>query len=244
MKKTVVITGSSRGIGAATAKKFAENGYNIVINYNKSEEKALCLLDDLRKLGVNAVAIKADVSKRNDCEFLINKAISEFGKIDVLVNNVGIAQQKLFTDITCKDWQNMWNVNVSSAFYCTQFAVKDMLKRHEGVVLNVSSMWGVSGASCEVHYSASKSALIGFTKALAKELGPSNIRVNCVAPGVINTDMNLNISKEDMRILEQETPLMRTGEALEVADTIYFLCSDSSRFITGQVVNVDGGYCV
>lgn len=244
MKKTVVITGSSRGIGAATALKFAEQGFNVVINYNKSQEKAMELLKKVRNDGVNAIAIKADVSKYSDAELLIQSAISEFGHIDILVNNAGIAQQKLFTDLNESEWKNMFDVNVHGAFNCSKIVAADMVKRHSGKIINVSSIWGVCGASCEVHYSASKSAIIGFTKALAKELGPSGINVNCVAPGVISTDMNSNLSEEAIASLIENTPLERIGQAEDIANLILFLASDNANFITGQIIACDGGISV
>lgn len=244
MKRTVLITGSSRGIGAATAIKFAENGFNVVINYNNSKEAALELLKRVRDQGVVAIAVKADVSKFEEAKILIQKAIDEFGTIDVLVNNAGVAQQKLFTDLTEKDWENMFRVNVQSMFNCCKLVAPYMLKNHSGKIVNVSSVWGVCGASCEVHYSASKSAVIGFTKALAKEFGPSGINVNCVAPGVIDTDMNANISDADMQDLVENTPLMRLGKPEDIANLIYFLGGKYSNFITGQVIGCDGGFYI
>lgn len=243
MKKTVVITGSSRGIGAQTALKFAENGYNVVINYNHSKEKALNLLSAIRTKGTGAIALKADIASPSECEYLINKSIEEFGHIDVLVNNAGIAQQKLFTDISRNEWIHMFDVNVHGMFYCTQNAVRNMISRHKGKIINVSSVWGVTGGSCEVHYSACKAAVIGFTKALAKELGPSGIQVNCVAPGVIETDMNseLKLSESEIEEIKNETPCMRLGTPQDVSEAIFFLSEPSSDFITGQIIGVNGG---
>lgn len=244
MKKTVLITGSSRGIGAATALKFGDMGFNVVINYNKSEKEALEVLEKLRGKNVSAIAIKADVSKYDEAKFLVEKAVSEFGKLDVLVNNAGIAQQKLFTDISESEWKRMFEVNVQSMFNCSKFAAKNMIKNHKGKIINVSSVWGVQGASCEVHYSASKAAVIGFTKALAKELGPSGITVNCVAPGVIDTDMNAHLKKEDLQELINSTPLMRLGLPSDIANLIVFLASESADFITGQIIGCDGGFII
>ena len=244
MKKTVVITGSSRGIGAATALKFAEQGFNVVINYNKSKEKAMELLKKVRNEGANAIAIKADVSKYSDTELLIQSAISEFGHVDILVNNAGIAQQKLFTDLNESEWKNMFDVNVQGAFNCSRIVAPEMIKRHSGKIVNISSMWGICGAACEVHYSASKAAIIGFTKALAKELGPSGVNVNCVAPGVISTDMNSNLSEEAIASLIENTPLERIGQAEDIANLILFLASDNANFITGQIIACDGGISV
>lgn len=244
MKKTVLITGSSRGIGAETALKFADTGYNVVINYNNSEMQALEVLSKVRSKNDGATAVKADVSKYSEAESLIEKTISEFGKIDVLVNNAGIAEQKLFTDISEYEWKKMFEVNVQSMFNCSKFAAKNMIKNHSGKIINVSSVWGVCGASCEVHYSASKAAVIGFTKALAKELGPSGITVNCVAPGVIDTDMNSHLRKEDIVKLIDSTPLMRLGLPKDIANLIGFLASENANFITGQIIGCDGGFFI
>lgn len=243
-KKTVLITGSSRGIGAATAIKFADIGYNVVINYNRSEKQAFEVLEKVRKKGASAVAIKSDVSKYSQAESLIKKTISEFGTLDVLVNNAGIAQQKLFNEISESEWKRMFEVNVQSIFNCSKFASKNMIKNHSGKIINISSVWGIYGSSCEVHYSASKAAVIGFTKALAKELGPSGINVNCIAPGVIDTDMNLNLKEEDVQELINCTPLMRLGSPTDVANLTAFLVSDNANFITGQIIGCDGGFFV
>ncbi len=243
-KKTVLITGSSRGIGAATAIKFADIGYNVVINYNRSEKQAFEVLEKVRKKGASAVAIKSDVSKYSQAESLIKKTISEFGTLDVLVNNAGIAQQKLFNEISESEWKRMFEVNVQSIFNCSKFASKNMIKNHSGKIINISSVWGIYGSSCEVHYSASKAAVIGFTKALAKELGPSGINVNCIAPGVIDTDMNLNLKEEDVQELINCTPLMRLGSPIDVANLAVFLASDNANFITGQIIGCDGGFFV
>lgn len=244
MKKTVIITGSSSGIGAAAAIEFAKNDYNVVINYNNSKEKALKTLETVRNLGCLSIAVKADVSKFDESKFLIEKCVEQFGGVDVLVNNAGISEFKLFTDISEFDWNKMIQTNLSSAFYCSKFAVKEMLKKHAGKIINISSMWGITGASCEVHYSAAKAGIIGFTKALAKELGPSGINVNCIAPGVIDTQMNGNLSKEDMANLINDTPCGRIGTPEEIAKLILFLTSDESLFITGQVISSNGGFLI
>ncbi|HOV42272.1 MAG TPA: SDR family NAD(P)-dependent oxidoreductase, partial [Oscillospiraceae bacterium] len=190
--ETVLITGASRGIGRETAKLFSKNGFNVVINYNKSEKDALELLSEIK----NAAAIRADVSNRKEVFEMIEKANSIFGGIDILVNNAAVAGQMLFQDISEEEWDRIFDTNVKGAFNCTQAVLPHMLHKKSGKIINISSIWGITGASCEVHYSASKAALIGFTKALAKELGPSGITVNCVAPGIINTDMNSSIPNE------------------------------------------------
>lgn len=244
MKKTAIITGSSSGIGAAAAIEFAKSDYNVVINYNNSKEKALKILEKVRALGCLSIAVKADVSKFEESKILIEKCVEQFGGVDVLVNNAGISEFKLFTDITESDWSKMIQTNLSSVFYCSKFAVKEMLKKHTGKIINISSMWGIAGASCEVHYSAAKAGMIGFTKALAKELGPSGINVNCVAPGVIDTQMNGSLSKEDMADLINDTPCGRIGTPEEIAKLILFLASDESSFITGQVISSNGGFLI
>ena len=244
MKKTVIITGSSRGIGAATALEFAKNGYNVVVNYNNSKDRALELLEKIRSEGVMAIALKADVSKPDEAKYLVEKTLEEFGRIDVLVNNAGIAEPKLFTDMTFSEWQRMFDVNVNGMFNCTQPVVKHMLKKHDGKIINIASILGISGASCEVHYSAAKAAVIGFTKALAKELGPSNITVNCVAPGVIDTEMGRYVAESIMQKLKAQTPLGRTGKAEEIAKAILFLAGDNANFFTGQVLSPNGGFVI
>ena len=235
MAKKVLITGGSRGIGAQCARVFAEDGWEVYINYNKSEEKALALA---AQIGVTAV--KADVSDFTDCV----KMLEITGGLDLLVCNAGISQQKLFTKTTPADWRNIFSVNIDGVFNCCRAATPYMVYNKRGSIITISSMWGQVGASCEVAYSASKAAVIGFTKALAKELGPSNIRVNCIAPGVIDTEMNSHLSKDDMAVLADETPLCRIGTADEVAKTALFLASDSASFITGQVIGVNGGMII
>ena len=244
MSKTVLITGASRGIGRATALRFAREGYNIVINYLRSVDAAYNLLHELQDYPCNAILIQADITNRVQVRGMVSQSLTQFGAIDVLVNNSGIAQQKLFTDITEDEWNNMFDVNVKGAFHCCQFVLPDMIPRKEGRIINVSSMWGITGASCEVHYSASKAAVIGLTKALAKEVGPSGITVNCVAPGVIDTDMNACLRPEDLAALREETPLGRLGRPEDIANLIYYLASEQASFITGQVIGADGGFVI
>lgn len=244
MSKTVLITGASKGIGAATAILFAEKGYNVILNYNSSAESALLLEHSLKDNGYSALAYSADVSKSNDVARMVNDVISRFGKIDVLINNAGIAQQKLFTDISDSDWDKMVSVNLTGTFNCCRAVVPYMVREKRGCIINTSSVWGMTGASCEVHYSAVKAGIIGLTKALAKELGPSGIRVNCVAPGVIGTRMNSGLSVEDLANLADETPLGRIGKTQEVAATSLFLASDDAEFITGQVISPNGGFVI
>lgn len=242
MNQTVLITGASKGIGRATAAAFARNGYNVAVNYCKSKEKATSLADELNSYGVTAAAYQADVSDKTAVGEMLRKAEQELGRISVLVNNAGIAEQILFSDITEEKWDKMFAVNVKGAYNCTQAVIPSMIHEKYGRIINISSMWGISGASCEVHYSASKAALIGFTKALAKEVGLSGITVNCIAPGVIGTDMNSAISGEILNELKENTPLNRIGTPEDVAEAILFLSSDKASFITGQTLSVDGGF--
>lgn len=244
MKKTVLITGSSRGIGRATAEVFAANNYNIIINYLNSENEAFFLVNSLEKQGYSAMACKADVSRRDQVDTMIEAGIRKFGTIDILVNNAGVSQQKLFTDITEYEWDRMFNIHVKGMFNCCQCVLPLMLKNKQGKIINLSSIWGMTGASCEVHYSTAKAAVIGFTKALAKELGPSNIQVNCVAPGIIDTDMNAYLDKSDHYKLIQDTPLMRFGTPAEVAYAVLYLASEKADFLTGQVISPNGGFVI
>ena len=239
MNKTVFITGGSRGIGKCAVEAFSREGYNVAFTYLNSQENAENIAT-----GCGAFPIKCDVSNSADVKCAIDSAINKFGKIDVLINNAGIDEFCLFTDITDEKWHKMIDTNLSGAFYASREALKDMIKRQDGVIINISSMWGEVGASCEVHYSVSKAGLIGMTKALAKEVGPSNIRVNCVSPGVIDTDMNAHLSKEDMEQLKYDTPLGKIGKCEDVCNTLLFLASDKSSFITGQIFGVNGGYII
>lgn len=244
MNKTVLITGSSRGIGRAAAVTFAKNGYNVAVNYNKSSEAAERLCSELEQLGVKSIAFQADVSDKSAVNEMVKQIEADLGQITVLVNNAGIAEQALFSDITEEMWDRMFDVNVKGAYNCTQAVLPHMIHNKYGRIVNVSSMWGISGASCEVHYSASKAALIGFTKALAKEVGLSGITVNCVAPGVIATEMNGHLSEDIIEELKNETPLNRIGTPEDVAEAIFFFASDKASFITGQILSVDGGFIV
>lgn len=244
--KNVLITGGSGGIGSAICVAFAQAGYNVAVHYNKNKEAAQRLAEILREsYGVSAVSVGADVSVRQAVNDMYDEIDRTLGKIDVLVNNSGIAQQKLFTDITCDDWSKMTGVNLDGVFHCTQEAVKRyMIKTHSGVILNISSMWGQVGASCEVHYSAAKAGVIGFTKALAKELGLSEIRVNCICPGVVMTDMMKSFDENTINELKEESVLNRLGTPKDIADAAVFLCSDRAKFITGQILGVNGGFVI
>lgn len=237
--KTVFITGGSRGIGAEAVRQFAKNGYNVAFTYYKSKEQA-----EFLSAQTGALAICCDVSKSDEVNKAVNEATQKYGSIDILINNAGIDEFSLFTDITDEAWHRMIDTNLSSAFYTSRAVLPQMINKKDGVIINVSSMWGEVGASCEVHYSVSKAGLIGLTKALAKEVGPSGIRVNCITPGVIDTDMNKNLTKEDIEQLKTDTPLGVIGKTEDIANTILFLCSDGAKFITGQILGVNGGYII
>ena len=235
--KTALVTGGSRGIGAAVCRRLAEDGFRVVVHFNRSREKAEALVRELtEKAGLPHLALPAELAERAQVEELFRLA----GPVDVLVNNAGIAQQKLFTDITEDDWRRMFAVDVDGVFRCCQCALPHMIHEQSGCIINIASIWGEIGASCEVHYSAAKAAVIGLTKALAKELGPSHIRVNCVSPGVIDTEMNAMFDKETMRDLCESTPLGRIGSPEDIAAAVSFLASDAASFITGQTLSVNG----
>ena len=243
MKKTVIITGASKGIGAATAILFAQKGYNVVLNYNESFETVNLLTRSLSQSGYSVTAIKANVANRLEVELLIKETIYKYGSIDVLVNNAGIALQGLITDIDEYDSDRIFDVNLKGVYNCCRAVTPKMVEQKSGKIINISSMWGQVGASCEVAYSAAKAGVIGLTKALAKELAPSGITVNAIAPGLIETSMNSNISVEDLNAFVEDIPLGRMGTPDEIAEAIYFLASKNSDYITGQVLGVNGG-CV
>lgn len=235
--KTALVTGGSRGIGAAVCRRLAEDGLRVVVHYNQNKGKAEALVREVtEKTGLPHLALPAELAERAQVEELFRLA----GPVDVLVNNAGIAQQKLFTDITEDDWRRMFAVDVDGVFRCCQCALPHMIHEKSGCIINIASIWGEIGASCEVHYSAAKAAVIGLTKALAKELGPSHIRVNCVSPGVIDTEMNAMFDEETMRELCESTPLGRIGSPEDIAAAVSFLASDAASFLTGQTLSVNG----
>ncbi|MBQ2271548.1 MAG: SDR family oxidoreductase, partial [Firmicutes bacterium] len=234
--KTVLITGASRGIGRECALEFARQGAsNIIIGYNKSEAQALELDAILKEQGVNSLALQADIRSKTEVNLMFRRAQAAFGPVHILVNNAGISGFSLFTDITEDMWDEMMDTNIKGMYLCCKEALPDMISEKDGAIVNISSIWGQVGASCEVHYSASKAAVIGLTKALAKELGPSNVRVNCVAPGVIQTDMLAVVDPQIQEALKEETPLMQLGTPSDIAKSVCFLCSPAASFITGQV---------
>jgi len=237
--KTILITGGSRGIGRAMVKLFSERGCSVAFTYNSSESSAA----ELSSM-TGAIAIKADSASEQEVKDAVKIAEKKLGNIEILINNAAVSSFSLFTDITLEEWNKTFAVNVNGAFLYSRELLPNMIKNKHGRIINVSSMWGITGSSCEVHYSATKAALIGMTKALAKEVGPSGITVNCIAPGVIDTDMNKSISDEDMEVLKQDTPLMRIGTPEEIAEAAFFLSGESAAFITGAVLNVNGGYLI
>ena len=236
----VLISGGDRGIGAAAARAFYKEGYRVAVLYHSNAAAAAALEKELPGI----TAVQCDVASRASCELAFRTAEQALGHVDVLVSNAGIAQQKLFTDIAPDEWQRMLDVNLTGAFNLCQLALPDMIRRKAGRILTVSSMWGQTGGSCEVHYSAAKAGLIGLTKALAKEEGPSGITVNCVAPGVIETDMMAAFTAEDKAALAEETPVGRLGSADEVAALLVFLAGEDAGYITGQVFGVNGGLVI
>ncbi len=250
MSATVLVTGASRGIGRETARQFALAGYHVAIHYHQNEDAAKSLYrelvadENMPDMPYRLLLVQADIADREQVQAMISKIHDTFGAIDILVNNAGIAQQTLFSDIQEEDWNRMFDVNVKGMFHCTQEVLPDMIHKKAGKIINLSSIWGICGASCEVHYSAAKAAVIGFTKALAKELGPSNIQVNCVAPGVIQTEMNAHLSPEILEALKEETPLGVLGTPKQIADAILFFASEKADFITGQILSPNGGIVI
>jgi 3-oxoacyl-[acyl-carrier protein] reductase len=244
MNAVVLVTGASRGIGREAARQFALEGCRVAINYHSHQADAEALERELREDGCQVLAVRADISDRQQVDAMFAVIRQSFGPVEILVNNAGFGQQSLFTDISEADWDRMFAVHVKGAFNCCQAVLPDMIHRKSGKIINVSSIWGLVGASCEVHYSAAKAAIIGLTKALAKELGPSHIQVNCVAPGVIDTDMNAALDADARMALSEQTPLGSIGTVVDVAHTILFLASDRSSFITGQVISPNGGLII
>lgn len=237
--KTVLITGGTGGIGRALVRAFSESGYAVAFTYKSNTAVAEELSRDFR-----ALAIRADGCIEGEVDAAVRAVLKEYGRLDCLVNNAAVSAFSLFTDITLDEWNRMLATNLTSAFLYSRAAIPDMLSRKTGRIINISSMWGLVGASCEVHYSAAKAGLIGMTKALAKELAPSGITVNAVAPGVIDTPMNSHLDGEALAALCEETPLGRLGRADEVAAAVLYLASDAAAFVTGEVLNISGGFVV
>ncbi len=242
MEKIILVTGASRGIGRAIAKLLAEKNHTVIANYNNSYESAIDLQESLKSQNIEIDLYKADVSNRSEVKKMIDFCISKYGKIDVLVNNAGKDQEKMFQDITDEDFNNIIKSNLYSVFCTTQEVLPFMLHNKCGCIINISSIYGITGGSCAALYSATKSAIDGITKSLAKELGPSNIRVNSIAPGCINTDMNKNLSYNDFEQIKAETPLQAIGEGIDIAKCVEWLVNDT--FVSGQVITIDGGWSI
>ena len=235
-QKVAIVTGASRGIGRAIARSLAKKNFVVIANYNKSEKEAIELKREFNNIDI----FKADVSKRDEVKHLVEYTLNKYGKIDVLVNNAGIDNEKLFQDITDEDWQNVINTNLYSVFCVTQEVVNNMIHNKSGCIINISSIYAIQGGPCAVAYTASKAGIDGITKSLAKELGPSNIRVNSIAPGCIDTDMNKYLSKEDLDDIKSETPLQKIGRPEDIAKCVNWLVED--EFTTGQVISINGGW--
>lgn len=242
MKKVALITGSSRGIGRAEAITLARDGYAVCVNCVEREDKAQELVDTLRSNGCETMWYKADVSDSTAVKQMVAAIEEKLGAVTLLVNNAGIAKQCLFQDMTEDYWRHIFDVNLNGAFNTIQAVLPHMLHEHSGCIINTSSIWGQHGASCEVAYSATKHAIIGLTRSLAQELAPTNIRVNCVAPGVIDTDMVQVLGTETLAALAEDTPVGRLGRPEDIAAVVSFLASDAASFITGQVITSDGGF--
>ncbi len=242
MNKVAFVTGSSRGIGRAVAWELASQGYAVGINYIQAADQAAQLVEELTAAGYQAKAVQADVADRQAITAAIRTVEAEFGPVTLLVNNAGISQQHLFQNVTDEFWHRVFSVNVDGAFHTIQAVLPHMIREKSGCIINISSIWGQRGASCEVTYSSTKAALIGLTRSLAMELAPSGIRVNCVAPGVINTDMVKVLGEETLQQLAQETPVGRLGTAEDIAAAVAFLADERASFITGQVITSDGGF--
>lgn len=238
MNKIVLITGASRGIGREIAKSLSQKGYQIIANYNKSLEQA----QKLREENINIDIYKADVSNREEVHKMVQYIIKKYHKIDILINNAGISESKVFTDVTDQDWNNMINNNLYSAFCTTQEVLEEMIKRKEGCIINISSIWGIVGSSCETIYSITKAGIDAMTKSLAKELGPSNIRVNSIAPGIIDTDMNKIYNKKEIEDIKKEIPLEKIGKTTDIAKCVNWLVED--EYTTGQVISINGGWII
>lgn len=243
MSKVIIVTGGSRGIGQAIIEELARQNQNqIILNYCHSKEQAKLIQEKLKKEGFEIDIYQADISKQEEVNQMINDIEKKYKTIDVLINNAGIDQFKLFTDITKEDWSTMLDTNLTSAFYTSQKVATKMIENKKGCIINISSIWGITGASCEVHYSVSKAGLDGMTKALAKELGPSNIRVNSIAPGIIHTKMNDRLTLEELEMIKANIPLGRIGEPTAIVKCIKWLIEDD--YTTGQVISINGGWYI
>lgn len=242
MKKIILVTGASRGIGREIAKQLAREGNTIIANYNNSEKHANSLKEELKKDNIDIEIFKADITKREEIKNMVQFIIDKFGKIDVLINNAGISESKIFTDETDEDWNKIINTNLYSVFCTTQEVLKNMVHNKNGCIINISSIWGIVGASCETIYSISKAGVDALTKSLAKELGPSNIRINSIAPGIIDTNMNSGLNQEELEDIKNNIPLGKIGKTIDIAKCIKWLIED--EYTTGQVISINGGWVI
>jgi len=240
--KTIIVTGGSRGIGKCLVENFARDGYNVILNYNKSENSAKQIKNKLLEEGFEIGIFKADISKREDVKKLIDFALKKYGNIDVLVNNAGVAKIQVFSDVTEEDWDEIMNTNLKSVLFTIQEVLPNMIHQKKGCIINISSVWGIIGASCEAVYSASKAGVDAITKSLAKELGPSNIRVNSIAPGIIDTEMNSSLDVKIKKEIEQEIPLGRIGKPIDVYRCAKWIIED--EYTTGQIISPNGGWVI
>lgn len=240
MEKVAIITGASRGIGREIAQELARNKIKVVANYNQSEQEAQELKEKLEKENIEIDIVKADISKREEAQELVKFALAKYHKIDILINNAGVSEYKMFIDETDEDWNRVMNTNLYSAFIMSQEVIPNMVYNKNGCIINISSIWGITGAALEVLYSISKAGINGMTKALAKELGPSNIRVNAIAPGMIQTEMNSKFSKEEVEDIKEEIPLERIGQVKDIAKCVKWLVEDN--YTTGQIISINGGW--
>ncbi len=238
MEKVILITGASRGIGREIAEKLAQKGYQVIANYNKSEKKA----QELKEEYPNIDIYKADVSKREEVQKMIEYIINKYKKIDVLINNAGISSSGLFTEVTDEEWNRIINNDLYSVFCTTQEVLSNMIMSKQGCIINISSVWGLVGSSCETIYSVAKAGVDGMTKSLAKELGPSNIRVNSIAPGIIDTDMNVNYTVEEIEAIKEEIPLEKIGKKTDISKCVEWLIDD--EYTTGQIISINGGWVI
>ena len=242
MEKIAIITGASKGIGKEIAKQLSQSGIKIIAGYNQSEKEAKQLKEELKKQNIEIDIIKADISKRENAKKIIQYTIEKYKKIDILINNAGISEYKIFTEETDEDFHKIINTNLYSTFVMTQEAIPNMIQNKNGCIINISSIWGCIGASMEVLYSASKAGINGLTKALAKELGPSNIRVNAIAPGIINTKMNQKFTKQELEQIQEEIPLEKIGNPEDIAKCVKWIIEDN--YTTGQIIQINGGWAI
>lgn len=241
-KKIIIVTGASRGIGKEIAKTLAKEGHTVIANYNKSEKEAQKLKEELKKENKEIEIYKADISKEEEIKKMVEYTIKKYKKIDILINNAGIDKIQLSTEVTKKDWDEIINTNLYGTFYITQQITKNMIQNKKGKIINISSIWGQIGASMEVVYSISKAGVDGLTKALAKELGPSGIQVNSIAPGFIQTEMNAEYNKKELEEIKDEIPLQKLGECEDIARCIKWLIED--KYVTGQIIAINGGWSI